>query len=169
MRARREEPEVKKWQSVTRKMSEALLLFSGITLAFMLVFTVISVAMRAFARPIVGDLEIICFSGSVVVGFALPYTTMSKAHVAVDMVTEKLKKRTGDMLQVFTRVVCLALFMWIGWNFLTMSLDMIRVGEVTQVLRLPYYPITIGLALSCFAQCFVFLLQIREIGGKRHE
>jgi TRAP-type C4-dicarboxylate transport system permease small subunit len=150
-------------------MSEALLLFSGITLAFMLVFTVISVAMRAFARPIVGDLEIISFSGSVVVGFALPYTTLSKAHVAVDMIMGKLPRRAENWLQVFTRVVCLALFMWMGWNFFTMSLDMIRVGEVTQVLRLPYYPITLGLALGCFIECFVFLVQIGEIGGERHE
>jgi TRAP-type C4-dicarboxylate transport system permease small subunit len=160
---------MKRWQLFTRRMSEILLVFSGITLAFMLLFTVINVTMRAFGRPMVGDFEIISFLGSVVVGYALPYTTMSKAHVALDMVIEKATKRTGTRLKVFTRVVCLALFMWIAWNFLTMSLDMIRVGEITQVFRLPYYPITLGLTLSCLIQCFVFLSQIRELVGEPHE
>jgi TRAP-type C4-dicarboxylate transport system permease small subunit len=160
---------MKRWVFFTRRVSVILLLFSGITLAIMLVFTVSNVTMRAFGRPLIGDFEIISFLGSVVIGFALPYTTMSKAHVAVDLVIEKVTKRTRDRLEVFTRVVCLALFMWMGWNFITEGLYSMRVGEVTQVFRLPYYPITFGLALSCFIQCFVFLLQIREISGKHHE
>lgn len=160
---------MKRWVFFTRRMSVILLLFSGITLAIMLVFTVGNVTMRAFGRPLIGDFEIISFLGSVVIGFALPYTTMSKAHVAVEMVIEKVTKRTRDRLEVFTRVVCLALFMWMGWNFITEGLYSMRVGEVTQVFRLPYYPITFGLALSCFIQCLVFLLQIREISGEHHE
>jgi TRAP-type C4-dicarboxylate transport system permease small subunit len=160
---------MKRWVLFTRRVSVIFLLFSGITLAFMLVFTVSNVTLRAFGRPLIGDFEIISFLGSVVVGFALPYTTMSKVHVVVDMVIEKVTKRTRDRLEVFTRVVCFALFMWMGWNFITEGLDMIRVGEVTQVFRLPYYPITFGLALSCFIQCLVFISQIQEIAGEHHE
>jgi TRAP-type C4-dicarboxylate transport system permease small subunit len=168
-RAKWEKPNVKRWQLITRKIAKIFLVMSGITLAFMLVFTVIGIIMRFFGRPMVGDFEIISFTGSVVIGFAVPYTTMSKAHVAVDMIAEKVKRRTRNQLLVFTRIVCLALFTWMGWNFITMSLDMIRVGEVTQVFRIPYYPITFGLALCCFTQCFVFLSQIREILGERYE
>ncbi|MBN2062064.1 MAG: TRAP transporter small permease [Deltaproteobacteria bacterium] len=160
---------MKRWMLFTRRVSLLLLIFSGVTLAFMLVFTVTNITMRFFGRPMVGDFEIISFLGSIVIGFALPYTTMSKSHVAVDMVIEKVTKKTGERLQIFTRVVCLALFLWMAWNFITMSLDMIRVGEVTQVFRIPYYPITFGLAFCCLIQCFVFILQIQEIAGERHE
>ena len=62
------------WSAFERKMCRFLLLISGLTLAFMLVFTLTDVIMRAFGKPIVGDYEVISFLGAVVVGFAIPYT-----------------------------------------------------------------------------------------------
>ncbi len=57
-------------------------------------------------------------------------------------------------MQVTTRVVSIALFLWMGWNFVVMSLDLIKSREVTPVFRLPYYPISFGLAFVCLVQCF---------------
>ena len=49
-------------------------------------------------------------------------------------------------MQVATRIISIALFLWMGWNFVVMSLDLIKSKEVTPVFRLPYYPISFGLA-----------------------
>ena len=152
-----------------QKMCRLLLLISGLTLAFMLLFTLLDVIMRAFGRPIVGDYEVISFLGAVVVGFALPYTSLLKGHVIVDFLLEKLPKTTGDAMQIATRILSIALFLWMGWNFVVMSLDLIKSKEVTPVFRLPYYPISFGLAFTCVIQCLVLLSQIKEIVGGRHE
>ena len=152
-----------------QKMCKLLLLISGLTLAFMLLFTLLDVIMRAFGRPIVGDYEVISFLGAVVVGFAIPYTSMLKGHVIVDFLLEKLPKTTGDAMQIATRVLSIALFLWMGWNFVVMSLDLIKSKEVTPVFRLPYYPISFGLAFTCVIQCLVLLSQIKELVGGRHE
>ena len=61
-----------------RMMCRFLLLIAGITLAFMLLFTLLDVIMRAFGRPIVGDYEVISFLGAVVFGFSIPYTSALK-------------------------------------------------------------------------------------------
>ncbi len=151
-----------------RKLCRFLLLISGLTLAFMLLFTVTDVVMRAFGRPIVGDYEIISFLGAVVVGFAIPYTSLLKGHVFVDVLIEKLPKSMNDWMQVATRVLGIALFLWMSWNFADMSLDLIKSKEVTPVFRLPYYPISFGLAFACIIQCLVFVSQIKEIAGGRH-
>jgi TRAP-type C4-dicarboxylate transport system permease small subunit len=151
------------------KICVTLLVIAGFTLAFMLVFTVLNVILRAFGHPIVGDVEIMCFLGAVVISFSLPYTSMRKGHVLVDLLLEKISKRSSGTLQVVTRVVSIALFAWIGWNFCIMSLDLVRSGEVTPVFRLPYYPISFGVAFSCLVQCFVLILQVSEITGDRHE
>ncbi len=66
------------WFAFERKMCQFLLLIAGLTLAFMLVFTLTDVIMRAFGKPIVGDFEVISFLGAVVVGFAIPYTSLQK-------------------------------------------------------------------------------------------
>jgi TRAP-type C4-dicarboxylate transport system permease small subunit len=156
------------WASFEQKLCRSLLLISGLTLAFMLLFTLTDVVMRAFGKPIVGDFEVISFLGAVVVGFAIPYTTLLKAHVMVDFLIEKLPKNVSDGMQVATRVMGIALFLWISWNFVDMSLDLIKSKEVTPVFRLPYYPITFGLAFCCLVQCFTLFSQIMKIIGGRH-
>jgi TRAP-type C4-dicarboxylate transport system permease small subunit len=156
------------WASFEQKLCRSLLLISGLTLAFMLLFTLTDVVMRAFGKPIVGDFEVISFLGAVVVGFAIPYTTLLKAHVMVDFLIEKLPKNVSDGMQVATRVMGIALFLWISWNFVDMSLDLIKSKEVTPMFRLPYYPISFGLAFCCLVQCFTLFSQIMKIVGGRH-
>jgi len=156
------------WASFEKKLCRSLLLISGLTLAFMLLFTLTDVVMRAFGKPIVGDFEIISFLGAVVVGFAIPYTTLLKGHVIVDFLIEKLPKNLSDGIQVATRIVGIALFLWISWNFVDMSLDLIKSKEVTPMFRLPYYPISFGLAFCCLVQCFTLFSQILKIVGGRH-
>jgi TRAP-type C4-dicarboxylate transport system permease small subunit len=157
------------WSALERKLCRFLLLISGLTLAFMLLFTLLDVIMRAFGRPIVGDYEVISFLGAVVVGFAIPYTSLLKGHVAVDFLIEKVPKNVGDVMQVATRILGMALFLWMSWNFIVMSLDLIKSKEVTPVFRLPYYPISLGLAFTCIVQCMPLLSQVMEIVGGRHE
>ena len=156
------------WFTIERILCRFLLLIAGLTLAFMFAFTLLDVVMRAFGKPIVGDFEIVSFLGAVVVGFAIPYTSLVKGHVIVDFLIEKLPKNVGDAMQVATRILSIALFLWIGWNFVSMSLDLIKSKEVTPVFRLPYYPISFGLAFACIIQCFTLFSQIKEIVGGRH-
>jgi len=151
-----------------QKMCKLLLLISGLTLAFMLLFTLLDVIMRAFGRPIVGDYEVISFLGAVVVGFAIPYTSMLKGHVIVDFMLEKLPKNAGDAMQIATRILSIALFLWMSWNFVVMSVDLIKSKEVTPVFRMPYYPISFGLAFACIIQALVLFSQIKELAGGRH-
>ena len=153
------------WFAFERKMCRFLLLISGLTLAFMLLFTLTDVLMRAFGKPIVGDFEIISFLGAVVIGFALPYTSMVKSHISVDFFLAMLPSKVGDRFQVATRIVGIALFLWASWNFILMSFDLIETDTVTPVFRMPYYPISFGLAFCCIIQCFTFLSQILKIVG----
>jgi TRAP-type C4-dicarboxylate transport system permease small subunit len=120
------------WSVFERKLCRSLLLISGLTLAFMLFFTLTDVVMRAFGKPIVGDFEIISFLGAVVVGFAIPYTTLLKGHVFVDFFIEKLPKNARDGMQIATRIIGIALFLWISWNFVDMSLDLISQRRLPQ-------------------------------------
>jgi TRAP-type C4-dicarboxylate transport system permease small subunit len=151
------------WFTFERRMCKFLLLIAGVTLAFMLVFTLIDVVMRLLGRPIVGDYEVISFLGAVVIGFSLPYTSLLKGHVFVDILVDKLPKNMAGAMIVATRVLSIALFLWIGWNFVVMSQDLIRSKEVTPVFRLPYYPISFGLAFCCIIQCFTLVSQIVAI------
>ena len=157
------------WSITERVLCRFLLIIAGITLAFMFLFTLLDVIMRAFGRPIVGDYEVISFLGAVVFGFSIPYTSALKGHVIVDFLIEKLPGKAESAVQVATRLICMALFLWMSWNFIQMSLDLIKNKEVTPVFRLPYYPISFGLAFACLVQCLPLLSQIAEAVGGKHE
>ena len=139
---------------------------AGSVLAFMMVVTLLDVIMRNIGHPIVGSMEIISFCGSVVVGFAIPYTSWKKAHVYVDMLVEKLSPRNRKVMDVITRCMGMALFLFISYNFVQYGLDLKRTGEVSASFRLPYYPIAFGLALSCFLETVTLLSDLlRTIKG----
>ena len=157
------------WNIFVRRMCRLLLLIAGLTLAFMLIFTLVDVIMRAFGKPIVGDYEVISFLGAVVVGFSVPYTSLLKGHVTVDFLLEMIPGNARDTLRLATRVLSIALFLWMGWNFVVMSLDLIQSKEVTPVFKVPFYPIALGLAFTCLVQCLTLVSQIRDIVGGRHE
>ena len=160
---------MKGWLTFERMICRLLLLIAGLTLAFMLLFTLTDVVLRAFGKPITGDYEVISFLGAIVVGFAIPYTSLQKGHVMVDFLLERIPKKTGRIMHMATRGLGIALFLWMGWNFVVMSLDLIKSKEVTPVFRLPYYPISLGLAFVCLVQCSTLFSQILEILGESHE
>jgi TRAP-type transport system small permease protein len=141
-------------------------IIAGATLAFMMIVTLLDVIMRNVGRPIVGSMEIISFCGSVVIGFAIPYTSWKKAHVYVDMLVDKMTPHGKMVMDCITRCMGIALFLFIGYNFILYGLDLLRTGEVSASFKLPFYPIAWGLALSCFLESItLFCDLLRTVKG----
>lgn len=138
---------------------------AGLGLAFMMIVTLIDVVMRYLGRPIYGSMELVCFTSAVVIGFSIPYTSWSKGHIIVDFLLASLSPGIVKILQIVTRCLGIALFLFAAYNFVVYGIDVAKSGEVTAGLRLPYYPITFGLAVSCFLQSLTLLCDlIRTIG-----
>ena len=143
-------------------------IIAGSVLAFMMLVTLLDVLMRNIGHPIVGSMEIISFCGSVVIGFAIPYTSWKKAHVYVDMLVDKMAASGRKVMDSITRCMGMALFLFIGYNFVLYGLDLKATGEVSASFKLPYYPIAWGLALSCFLEsvtlCCDLIRTVKEAG-----
>lgn len=133
---------------------------AGLCLALMMVVTMLDIIMRNLGSPIVGSVEIISFCGSVVIGFAIPYTSWKKAHIYVDFLLLRLTRRTRRIMEIITRCMGIALFAFIGYNFIVYGLDLIRTREVSPSFKLPYYPIPFGLSLCCFLQCLTLVADL---------
>jgi TRAP-type C4-dicarboxylate transport system permease small subunit len=151
-------------EALVRKISISLLVVAGVVLAFMLIFTLTDVISRAMERPILGSFEIISFSGAVVIGFSLPWTTLMKNHVLVDFALEKLSPRGRVRVERITRIVAILLCLWIGINFFVYGLDLVRTKEVTPMFKMPFYPISFGLAFAFLIHCLVLVTHLFKIG-----
>ncbi len=143
--------------------------FAGAALVFMMIVTLCEVIMRAFGRPIVGAYELISFTGGVVIGFAVPYTSWMRGHVFVDTMINRLPEQQRAVVNVTTRCLAVILFLFVGWNFIVMGGDLYRTKEVTTTLRLPFYPISYGLGVSFFVQSILLVADLLKVLGGKHE
>jgi TRAP-type C4-dicarboxylate transport system permease small subunit len=159
---------MKRLTRFVRKMDISFEAVAGVVLAYMMIVTLSDIIMRAFGHPILGTVEIITFSGAIVIGFSLPYSSFTKTHVVVDLLTERLSPRSKAALGAVTKGMGLLFFVFVGYNFILFGFNLIKTGEVSPSFKIPYYPITFGLAVSCFLESFTLLLDMLNLlaGGQ---
>src|SRR5512136_2663026 len=95
--------------NILRFISKILNIIAGIAVTAMMLLTVADVILRAGGRPIIGTYEIVTLLLALVVGFGIPQVSLDKGHVYMEFLLEKLTKRGKDMMNIFTRVLCLIL------------------------------------------------------------
>jgi TRAP-type C4-dicarboxylate transport system permease small subunit len=159
---------MKHFMTLVYRLDISFHVIAGITLAFMMLVTFVDVVIRIFGSPIIGTMEIISFCGAVVIGFAIPYSSWMRVHVIVDLLTAKLSPNSRTVLSIFTRCVGILFFLFVSYNFIRYGLTLMRTGEVSPSFRIPYYPITFGLAASCFLESLTLACDLvkRAKGGQ---
>lgn len=75
------------------KLSITTQVIAGLALVVMLIITLSEVILRSFGKPILGSYEIISFTGGIVIGFAIPYTSWKRGHIYVDFLINKFSKK----------------------------------------------------------------------------
>jgi TRAP-type C4-dicarboxylate transport system permease small subunit len=166
---RREEHPMNGFINRVRGITQFLNIIAGISLTFLMLLTISDVILRFFRRPIVGTYELVAFSGAVVIGFSLPFTSWLRAHIFVDFAILKFPRNIRDVFNIITRCMVIVLFVLIGWNLLKYGLDLQRSGEVSPTLHIPFYPVAYGIGICCFIQCLVMICDIVKILGGQYE
>ena len=144
------------------RLSNYMSAAAGIVLVLMAVITFADIIMRLFGNPIPGVYEIVAFLGLAVAGFALPRSSLMKAHVGVDLVIEKLSAKTNFVLLVITRILVAAFFLITAWYFVGMAQSFMATKSVTMTLKVPFYPVVFVMVLSFVVQALVAIYQIFE-------
>jgi TRAP-type C4-dicarboxylate transport system permease small subunit len=151
---------VKTISAVAAGLSRFMYVVAGLALAGSMFLTVSDVILRSFKRPIVGTYELVGLLGALVIGFSLPQTSRVKGHVLMDFLTGSLSAGAQRVLHVLTRILGIVLFAIIGWNLWVLGDDFRKSGEVTLTLQLPLYPVAYSIAICCFVECLVLVLDM---------
>ena len=152
-----------------KSVSKVLNLIAGIALTFMMFLTVADVLLRAGGHPIIGTYEIVALSLALVIGFAIPQISLDRGHVYMEFLLEKFSKRGKNLMNTFTRVLCLILFAFIGYNLFIVGAGFHASGEVSATIKLPFYPVAYGVAVCCLLECCVFIFDIVRIWRGQYE
>jgi TRAP-type C4-dicarboxylate transport system permease small subunit len=135
---------------------------AGIILIFMAALTFADIVMRYFWKPIPGVYEVVAFLGLALAGFVLPRSSLMKAHVAVDFLTEKLSRTPNLVIKIITRIMVAVFFIVTSWYFVGMAQSFIATRSVTMTLKIPFYPVVYVMVFSFLVQGVVSIYQIFE-------
>jgi TRAP-type C4-dicarboxylate transport system permease small subunit len=160
---------MKRFLAAVKGASSALSVVAGAALLFLMLLTIADVVLRVLGHPIVGTYELVAQGGAIAIGLSLPLTSWVRGHIYVDSFVARLPRLPRAMLNIATRLLVLGLFLLLGWNLLKYALDLRRAGEVTPTLRVPFFPVVLGLALSCLIECLVMVADILKVFRKEYE
>jgi TRAP-type C4-dicarboxylate transport system permease small subunit len=146
---------------ILQKTSKGLAIIAGTSLTLMMLLTVSDVVGRAFGHPIMGTYEVI--------GFAMPKVSLARQHIYMDFLVDRLSKRNRAIMNISTRILCISLFVLIGYSLFGVGNEYRISGETSPTIRLPFYPLAYAVGICCFVECFVFLFEIVKSWRERHE
>ncbi len=144
---------------------------AGTALVVMMLFTVSDVILRIVWKPIIGTYELVSLIGAMVIGFAIPKSSIDDTHVYVDILTGGLSVKARKVFRVITKFLGLAVFVLLGWNIILKGNELYQAKEVTLTVHAPLYPAAYLLGLCCLIESLVLLSQIVMTirGGDKNE
>ena len=146
--------------------SKILNVISAVTLTLIMLLTVADVLLRAWGKPILGTYEVVSILLAVVIGLSIPKVSLDRTHVFMEFLLERLSRKSKAVMQTVTRVFCIVLFLLIGYNLFSIANEFRISGEVTNTIRLPFYPVAYAVGVCCFIECLVFVFEIHNIWKK---
>ena len=146
---------MKKVVAVINGLARLMYWIAGSALAGIMFLTVADVILREFKKPIVGTYEIVSLLGAIVIGFAIPQTSVEKGHVLMDFLTEKLSFGGQRVFHFLSRILAIITFLIIGWNLWGVGNDLKSTAQVSLTLKIPEFPVAYGISLCCFIECLV--------------
>ncbi len=154
---------------VLRFISRVLNIIAGIAVTVMMLLTVVDILLRAGGHPIIGTYEIVSLLLALVIGFGIPQVSLDRGNVYMDLLLDKLSKRGKKVMNTSTRVLCLILFAFLGYNLFNVGARFHASGEVSATIKIPFYPVAYGVAVCCLLECCVFIFDIVRIWRGEYE
>jgi len=141
-------------------LNRLLTFIGGLFLVAMVLLTCANIFSRNIWVPIRGTFELMGYFGAVVTAFALGSTQLKKGHIAVDVLINTFSDRTKKILHVINNGVCAAFFTVVAWQIVIKATNLMHTGEVTETLRIIYYPFTYAVAFGCLVLALVLLADL---------
>ena len=141
-------------------LNRVLIFWGGIFLVLMVVLTCTNIVFRAAWVPVGGTFELMGYAGAMVTAFALGHTQLRKSHIAVDVLVNRFSLGTKQFLSAVNSFLCMAFFGVAAWQIAEKAATLFSSGEVTETLRIIYYPFTFCAALGCGTLALVCFAEV---------
>jgi TRAP-type C4-dicarboxylate transport system permease small subunit len=154
-----------------RRITAGFGVFSGLCIAALVLFTTANIILRATIKaPIFGNIEITENMMVLIALCAIPYTQAKKGHIAVEVVAERLPRKTRTGFHLTSVILALCISVFIVWRNVVETIEIWDQNKVTMLLYLPVVIfliiICIGLSLYILELIIDYLETIGVIGSE---
>ena len=129
-------------------VNRSLAAAAGVALAGMMLFTAFDVLMRSLGTPVAGSFEVIGWLSAAAMALALGDVQVHKGHVAMTLVSDRLKGRTAALLEAVNSLVALGLFGTAAFVILRYGTVLRETGSLSETLQVAVYPWVYMVALG---------------------
>ncbi len=156
-------------EKIRNLFDKVFLVLGGVAVLTLMVLATGNVCSRVFGMPYRGAYELVAFLGAVVTAFALGYTQRKKSHIVVDILTETFSPGVKKVLDGISYFIGMAFFALISWVIFVWGIKIAGSGEVSETLKIAYYPfiycVAAGFAFLCLTLLLDFLHAVLKKGG----
>ena len=149
---------------VLRWSIHALAAVGGCAVAGIVLVTVADVVGRQVGWPVKGAYDLVRVLGAIAMACALPLTKAVKGHIAIEYFFQKMGTRGRAAMDTVMRLVLLALFGLLAWQFALQGQRFLDSGETTTTLHMPMFWVPWLAALACLVTAGVTLWHLLHPG-----
>ncbi len=131
-----------------KKINRLQLFMGGCFLVMMIFLTCANILLRQFGVPVRGTFEIMGFLGAVIFAFSLGYSHEKKEHLYVSIIFDRFPEKVKKAARVINSFVCIFFFSLVSWQLGKKALILKNVHEVSETLRIAYYPFILVLSFG---------------------
>lgn len=151
---------------ISGRLNQVLLWIGAVFLIMMIVLTCGNIFLRIVWMPVKGTFELMGFFSAVATAFALGYTQIQKGHTGIDLVVNLFSRRTRRILQGINSLILTVFFCVLGWQLMKWGTTLREAGEMTETLRIAFYPFVYGVGVGSFGLALVLLVELLKIFGQ---
>jgi TRAP-type C4-dicarboxylate transport system permease small subunit len=150
-------------------LNKWLLVAGGVAVLALMALATGNVLMRILGVPFRGAYELVSFLGAVVTAFALGYTQKRKFNIVVDILSDRFPESVKRLLDGIGYLIGLLFFAVVAWVLVQWGLKIAASGEVSETLKIVYYPfvfcVALGFAMLSLTLAIDVIGAFRKKGG----
>lgn len=143
---------------LNEKLNDLFVFAGGIALMLMMGISCVNMVLRFLGTPMAAAYELVGFLGAIVVSFPLGYAQLKKSHVVVDILSRTFPEGVRKVLVSISLLLAIGFFFIAAWKVGAYANTLRLAGELSETLRIRFYPFTYGVAAACGVMTLSLLL-----------
>jgi TRAP-type mannitol/chloroaromatic compound transport system permease small subunit len=87
---------------------------------------------------------------------------IQKGHIRIEVIISRYSRRVQAAVDTLTGALSIGVCALVVWQACLVATDMLRSGEVSPTLGIPFYPFVYGIAFSCVFLGLIFLSDLLD-------